>query len=68
MNKGTGMALLVVGTALVILPICENDMLVGTVTDRDITVRAVAEGRIPYTTKVRDVMTGKTIYALTIRI
>lgn len=44
-----------------ILPICENDVLVGTVTDRDITVRAVAEGRNPYTTKVRDVMSSKII-------
>lgn len=45
-----------------ILPICENDILIGTVTDRDITVRAVAEGRNPYTTKVRDVMSSKIIY------
>ena len=45
-----------------ILPICENDILIGTVTDRDITVRAVAEGRNPYTTKVRDVMSSKVIY------
>ncbi len=45
-----------------ILPICENDILIGTVTDRDITVRAVAEGRNPYTTKVREVMSSKIIY------
>ena len=45
-----------------ILPICENDRLVGTVTDRDIIVRAVAEGRDPHTTKVREVMSGKIIY------
>jgi CBS domain-containing protein len=45
-----------------ILPICENDRLIGTVTDRDIIVRAVAEGRNLQTTKVREVMSGKIIY------
>jgi CBS domain-containing protein len=35
------------------LPICENDRLIGTVTDRDITVRAVAEGYDPNITPVR---------------
>ncbi len=39
-----------------ILPVGENDRLVGTVTDRDITVRAVAAGLDPNTTKVREVM------------
>jgi len=38
------------------LPVGENDRLVGTITDRDITVRAVAEGQGP-DTPVRDVMT-----------
>ncbi|MDQ2803840.1 MAG: CBS domain-containing protein, partial [Pseudomonadota bacterium] len=38
------------------LPVGENDRLVGTITDRDITIRAVAEGRGP-DTPVRDVMT-----------
>lgn len=45
-----------------ILPICENGQVVGMVTDRDITVRAVAEGRNPQTAKVRDVMSSKIIY------
>ena len=45
-----------------ILPICENDRLIGTITDRDIIVRAIAEGRNPQTTKVRDVMSSKIIY------
>ena len=27
------------------LPVCENDRLLGTVTDRDITIRSVAQGR-----------------------
>src|SRR3954468_20803840 len=39
------------------LPICDNDRLVGMLTDRDITVRAVAEGCDPKTTKVRQAMT-----------
>jgi CBS domain-containing protein len=36
-------------------PIVEGDRLVGTLTDRDIAVRVVAEGRDPQTTLVRDV-------------
>jgi CBS domain-containing protein len=36
-------------------PIVEGDRLVGTLTDRDIAVRVVAEGRDPETTYVRDV-------------
>jgi CBS domain-containing protein len=39
------------------LPICDNDRLAGMVTDRDITVRAVAEGKDPRNTPVREVMT-----------
>jgi CBS domain-containing protein len=39
-----------------ILPVGENDRLVGTITDRDITVRAVALGKDPTTTSVRDAM------------
>src|SRR5947209_10896530 len=44
------------------LPVCENDRLVGMVTDRDITVRAVAEGHDPWTDHVRDVMTPEVIF------
>jgi CBS domain-containing protein len=36
-------------------PIVEGDRLVGTLTDRDIAVRVVAEGRDPQSTLVRDV-------------
>ena len=43
------------------LPVGENDRLVGTITDRDITVRAVAEGQGP-DTPVRDVMTRELHY------
>jgi CBS-domain-containing membrane protein len=39
-----------------VLPVGENDRLVGMLTDRDITVRAVAAGKSPRECKVRDVM------------
>ena len=38
------------------IPICEDSHLVGTITDRDITVRVTAEGRDPQATPVCDVM------------
>jgi CBS domain-containing protein len=38
------------------LPVCDGDRLVGMITDRDITVRAVAEGQDCFEGKVRDVM------------
>src|SRR5262249_16280127 len=44
------------------LPVCEGDRLVGLVTDRDIAVRATAEGFDPWTTKVREVMTPGGIF------
>jgi CBS domain-containing protein len=44
------------------LPVCEGDHLVGMLTDRDITVRAVAEGFGTYMGKVRDVMTPDVVY------
>ena len=39
-----------------ILPVAEGDRLVGMLTDRDITVRAVAQGKAPDQCHVRDVM------------
>ena len=42
-------------------PVVERDKLVGLVTDRDITVRAVAKGMDPNSTMVRDVMTTSLI-------
>jgi len=36
-------------------PIVEGDRLVGTVTDRDITIRVVAEGKDPESTKVKEI-------------
>jgi len=44
------------------LPVCDRDHIVGMLTDRDITVRGVALGRDPRSTKVRDVMTREVIH------
>src|SRR5215472_188941 len=44
------------------LPVCDNDRLVGMLTDRDITVRATAEGLPPGLGQVRDVMTPDIVY------
>jgi CBS domain-containing protein len=44
-----------------VLPVAENDRLVGMITDRDIAVRAVALGK-PADTKVREIMSGEVLY------
>src|SRR6478735_4172415 len=44
-----------------IMPIREGDRLVGMITDRDIVVRAVAEGKGP-DTSIREVMTEEVKY------
>jgi CBS domain-containing protein len=44
------------------LPVCDNDRLIGMVTDRDITVRATAEACDPCCTTVREVMTPDVVY------
>ena len=44
------------------LPVCDNQRLLGVITDRDLAVRAVAAGRDPSTTKVSDTMTPELIY------
>ena len=44
-----------------VLPVGENDLLVGMITDRDITIRAVAEGKA-HTTKVREIMSEEVLY------
>jgi CBS domain-containing protein len=46
------------------LPVGENDRLVGTVTDRDITIRATAEGLAPDSTKVGDIMSKTLVYVM----
>ena len=43
------------------LPVQQDDRLVGMITDRDITVRAVAHGKSP-DTPVRDVMSREVLY------
>ena len=45
-----------------IMPVGDNDRLVGMLTDRDITVRATANGKDPNATKVREVMTEDVVY------
>jgi CBS domain-containing protein len=45
-----------------VLPVAEGDRLVGMITDRDIAVRAVAEGRDPARTIVKDVMSAEVRY------
>ena len=44
-----------------VLPVGENDRLVGMITDRDIAIRGVAEGKAP-TTKVREIMSEEVLY------
>lgn len=44
------------------LPVGENDRLVGMITDRDIAVRAVAQGKSPDATTVREVMSQEVKY------
>lgn len=44
------------------LPVCDGQRLVGVVTDRDIAIRAVADGRDPGRATVREVMTARVRY------
>ena len=44
------------------LPVCDGTRLVGMLTDRDITIRAVADGRDPNAISVREVMTPEISY------
>ena len=44
-----------------VLPVAEGDRLVGMITDRDIAVRCIAEGKGP-DTKVREAMTQEVMY------
>jgi CBS domain-containing protein len=44
------------------LPVCDGRRLVGMITDRDITIRATAEGRDPKTTVVRDCLSSEPVY------
>ena len=40
------------------LPVWENDELIGMITDRDVTIRAVAEEKNPSSTTVKEIMTA----------
>ena len=44
------------------MPVCNGTELLGMITDRDITIRAVADGRDPAQTPVMDVMTPEVEY------
>ncbi len=44
------------------LPVGDGDRLVGMITDRDIAIRGVAEGKDPNTATVRDIMSTKVLY------
>ena len=44
------------------LPIGDDERLIGMITDRDIVIRAVADGRNPDDTFIRDVMSNAVLY------
>ena len=44
------------------LPVCDDDRLIGVVTDRDIVLRATAEGINPNTSIGRDLMNSPIVY------
>lgn len=44
------------------LPVCDGNKIQGIITDRDIAIRAVADGDDPTLTKVKDVMTTNLYY------
>jgi CBS domain-containing protein len=44
-----------------VLPVCDDDSVVGMLTDRDIAIRAVADARDPGRTLVREIMSPGTI-------
>ena len=45
------------------LPVCDGRTLLGMVTDRDLAIRVLAEGRDPNATQVQDAMTPDVCYA-----
>ena len=45
------------------MPVGENDRMIGAISDRDIAIRAVAEGCDPNSTKVRDAMSEGVCWA-----
>jgi len=57
--KDAAQAMAALGVGL--LPVTDNDRLVGMITDRDIAIRAVAAGKGPRTL-VRDIMSAEVLY------
>lgn len=47
-----------------LIPVCDGNRLQGMLTDRDITIRATADGRDPNATKVTEVMSTDLAYCL----
>jgi CBS domain-containing protein len=45
-----------------LMPVCDGEKLRGLLTDRDITVRATAEGRDPLKTKVSEIMSADVVF------
>ena len=45
-----------------VLPVCQNDQLVGMITDRDIAVRSVAQGDNPKSAHVSDAMSPDLVF------
>ena len=48
--------------SLSVLPVCEGRRIVGLLTARDITMRATAQGRDPWSAEVREVMMTPAVY------
>ena len=44
------------------LPVAEGGVVAGVITDRDITLRGLGEGRVPQLTRVRDIMTPSVLW------
>ena len=44
------------------IPVCDNDRIVGTLTDRDLVIRAIAQGRDCRNAQAREVMTQEVFY------
>jgi CBS domain-containing protein len=44
------------------LPVCDGERLVGAITDRDLAIRAIADGCDPLSTKVNEIMTPEISY------
>lgn len=45
-----------------LLPVCDGDKLVGTISDRDITVRATANNLHPEQLRCQDIMTAEAVF------